>query len=65
MKNLFKLLSIVVLAALLIGCTTASADKAQANSTTNQTMTCSGKFNEESYIWQSFLFPTNRTSGVQ
>ena len=65
MKNLFKLLSVVVLAVLLIGCTTTTADKAEANSSTNQTMSCSGKFNEESYIWQSFLFPTNRTSGVQ
>ena len=25
----------------------------------------SGAFNEEHYVWESFLFPTNRTTGVQ
>ena len=31
----------------------------------NQPIMQSSDFNQEHYIWEIFLFPTNRTSGVQ
>jgi len=44
----------------MIGCKSDDA----ANNSNNKTMMSAG-FNEETYIWESFLFPTNRTSGKQ
>ena len=28
-------------------------------------MTFGSSFNQETYVWESFMFPTNRTTGAQ
>ena len=62
-KNIIvKTLFALTLLGYVAGC---QSDKSnyQTVDGTNQVMKV--EFNQEQYIWQGFLFPTNRTSGVQ
>lgn len=63
MKDIMKAIAVAaLLGSLLFGCATGPDYETDPGST-NKVMTI--EFNQEQYIWQGFLFPTNRTSGVQ
>ena len=57
-----KLLAAALLVAFVLGCQT--QPKYEDVPDQPAVMQSAG-FNEEHYIWESFLFPTNRTSGRQ
>ena len=66
MRYIKKAIVETLLAFTLLGCVAGcQTDKSnyQTVDGTNQVMKV--EFNQEQYIWQGFLFPTNRTSGVQ
>ena len=66
MRYIKKVIVETLLALTLLGCVEGcQSDKSnyQTIDGTNQVMKV--EFNQEQYIWQGFLFPTNRTSGVQ
>ena len=54
------LLSLALL--LAVGCQT---DKVTYEKVPSQATMQSSSFNQEHYVWESFLFPTNRTTGAQ
>jgi hypothetical protein len=56
MKLFVKLITLAGLV-LFIGCTSSK----QSSEQIPQGMIFSSSFNEENYVWESFMFPTNRT----
>lgn len=58
MSILKKALAALAIMAVLVGCTT--KNDYQGDTGTNTVIFAAG-FNEEQYVWEAFLFPTNRT----
>lgn len=57
-KKLIALFLVAVVS--LCGCCSKTPDKSNTYTDMNSSPTQSG-FNDESYIWEIFVFPTNRT----
>lgn len=53
-----KLIAVVLLSAMLIGC---KSESQYYNNQGGTNVIFSTNFNEEHYVWEGFLFPTNRT----
>lgn len=58
-----KAIAILALAT-IIGCSSIDSKK-DLEQTVSQSEVVQSAFNEEVYVWESFNFPTNRTSGLQ
>ena len=62
---MLKKLSILALAALIAGCSFFKEPEKEPIVQNDAQVIMQNSFNEEQYVWESFQFPTNRTSGIQ
>lgn len=73
LKNLIRgfiitfsaIIGIIITTKIICGCQNNETKFENVESINNTNLVFQTKFNEEQYIWQYFIFPTNRTSGVQ
>lgn len=62
---MFKKISVLALAALITGCSFFKEPEKESAARNDAQVIMQNNFNEEQYVWESFQFPTNRTSGIQ
>lgn len=61
MKKTLSMLLAICMLLTLVGCKSNISDYENIQNKTQMR----SSFNDEVYVWESFLFPTNRTTGVQ